>query len=89
MTTRPRRRFWLKLAAGLLFAVLAYGGAYSVLVDRVTRTGFRYPAQPILWFKPQYRGPKWMSDSVLPRFFALAHWVDRELRPHVWSQRDA
>ena len=32
MITRPRRRFWLKLAAGMLFALVAYGGSYYAAV---------------------------------------------------------
>ena len=33
MTGRPRRRFWLKVAAGLLFAIVACASVFAALWD--------------------------------------------------------
>ena len=79
MTNSPRRRFWLKLAAGLLFAVLAYGGAYAALLrplpepcgNRITPT-----------YVPSYAIP-----GPLPTFFRPAHLVDSKIRPRYWDIR--
>ena len=83
---RARRCFWLKLAAGLLFAVVAYGGIYGCIVRCKligTVTGEvngmlrceRYPAYPVIRGVPE----KWIG-----RLFAPAHWADRWLRSGRW-----
>ena len=86
MTARPRRRFWLKLAAGLLFAVVAYGGAYSAMVVAARGSVFGWsatlpPAVPVYLHLFTLYG-----DELRP-FFAPAHWVDRTLlRPEFWGE---
>ena len=92
MTTRPRRRFWLKLAAGLLFAVVAYGGAYAAMVQPAGRIVFgapgggKLPAR--LTIVPNYR---WSAISPAVKwaesFFRPVQWIDRRLRPRTWEPR--
>ena len=80
---RKRRRFWLKLAAGLLFAVVAYGGAYlSTVVPAIGYPRLR-PERPI----PHYRNRNPELQPVLRVVFAPAHWVDERVRPWIWEPR--
>ena len=82
---RTRRRFWLKLAAGLLFAVVAYGGAYYATVQPgwMIISGVTWgPA----W--PEYRlpvKPSTETEDLARKFFAPIHWIDRKLRPEFWG----
>ena len=83
MTTRPRRRFWLKLAAGLLFAVVAYGGAYAAVVKPRTI----WPGTPVApgdFLFPSYGRDYSPESRWIERFFAPAHFVDRRFRADVW-----
>ena len=77
---RPRRRFWLKLSAGLLFAVVVYAGAYALLVSaaivRSNKSGQARYDVPWTAGSWQYR--------VLHAATALARWIDRKLRPEFW-----
>lgn len=97
-----KRRFWLKLAAGLLFAIVAYGGAYSVLVKRAQ--DLKYPALYFYcgrtdsdrWYPPLYgfessftRARRCGYTQHLGTVFAPAHWVDRKLRPETWGRPTA
>lgn len=85
---RRRGRFWLKLVAAMLFAVVAYGGAYAALVRPMrviwistpieVKSGV--PAQP--YYTHLFSRS---SGTELRPFFALAHWFDRKLRPEVWE----
>ena len=92
MTDQPkRRRFWLKLAAGLLFALVAYFGAYVATVGReravIVRNGV---AMHIVGAKdhPYYHVPLWRgAHARLIPFFAPAHWIDRRLRPQRWASQ--
>ena len=77
MTSRPRRRFWLKLTAGLLFAVLAYGSAYLALVT----PGMSWGGLPRA---PAYVVPGY-GTAPLEVVFAPAHWIDRRVRPSIWK----
>ena len=83
-----RRRFWLKLAAALLFAVVAYGGAYAAMVKPAGRLVFltsrgssaRLTIVPNYRWSANSRSVKWVES-----FFRPAHWLDRRLRPGVWN----
>ena len=84
VTARLRRRFWLKLAAGLLFAVVAYGGAYAVLVVPLA------PPSAGVW--PDPSAPRFAHYDAFGRseerarvFCAPAHWIDQRLRPNFWG----
>ena len=85
MTSRPRRRFWLKLAAGLLFAVVAYGGAYLACVKPLPTplllggSGW----DPTYYVLPYY-DPR-IPLQVAGPIFAPALWVDRTLFPERWD----
>ena len=80
-----RKRSWcLKLTTGLLFAVVAYGGAYATLVvpRRYVYPDNHLPPQPWYWY------PRPLSNNLgteLQPSFAPAHWLDRKLRPEVWK----
>ena len=97
-TKRQRRRFWLKLAAGLLFGVAAYGGAYLAMVRPGNRswawgTGLSWglPATGNTARVAVYMRPAWFpGDAVTWQeradcFFAPAHWIDRSVRPRFWD----
>ena len=89
MTARPRRRFWLKLAAGLLFALVAYGGAYAALVRPVTLLPLNFAiatsdAVAGVPRVPRYALPRWQARAA-QTFFAAAHWADRKMRPEFWD----
>lgn len=82
-----RRQFWLKLAAGLLFAVGAYGGAYRACVHRQS-VWWNDPAIPDslayeIAVEPVYADGRWAGASTA--FFWPAHWADRQIRPHLWE----
>ena len=82
MTSRPRRRFWLKIAAGLLFAVVAYFGAYYAMMEpRYPAAGQRDPRHRHIFARPRYV----VNDMLIRRFFVPAHLCDRVLRPDVWG----
>lgn len=97
MSETPRRRFWLKLSAALLFALIAYGGAYLVAVRApptpvlpltTIRAGFHFDAHSLhgyhtFHFHARYKLPG--TPVIANSFFAPAHWIDRRLRPHVWT----
>ena len=95
MTTRPRRRFWLKLAAGLLFAVVAYGGAYGASVWRVpaykqldlSKIQFGDMGIRQVGFDPRY-AQRPVLNSVVRILFVPAHWLDHQLRPRCWGLPD-
>lgn len=81
---RKPRRFWLKVAAGLLFAVVAYGGAYVALVTALA------PPSAGAWPDPSApRFPRYDAFGKRERharvFFTPAHWIDRRLRPGLWG----
>ena len=82
-----RRRFWLKLAAGLLFAVVAYGGAYTVAMTPLPVT-FPTPRGEMGTFGEVMvqRWPRYPSDALAP-IFIPAHWLDRNVRPDYWKPR--
>ena len=91
MTARSRRRFWLKLSAGLLFAVVAYGGAYAVLVKPLRLKqmyGMGVYVESGVSARPLY--PHLFSSTAggeLQPVFSLAHWIDRKIRPEFWGPR--
>ena len=80
MTKRPRRGFWLKLAAGVLFAVVAYGGAYVALVEPY-RMYLDVPS--FATYAVDHTGAGTLQKA-LRRVFGPANWVDRRLRPRMW-----
>ena len=89
MTNRMRRRLWVKLAAGLLFAVVAYGVMYAaamtprrVLINGVVEDDGVFSSCPYA-VTPQFSTP--LPPRIASAFFALAHWADRRIRPHVWG----
>ena len=86
MKPPSRRRFWLKLAAGLLFAVVAYGGLYLGTVEYGRATGWTsYPLLTVTSTRvePSYRLP--LPARVSKAIFAPAHWIDRKCRPAAWG----
>ena len=81
------RKFWLKLTAGLLFAVVMYYGAYRAANPGKVYwdTGARDAAtgNMITRIEPDYPGePHW--DEV----FWLAHQLDRVLRHEYWNTNE-
>ena len=85
MTAHPRRRFWLKFAAGLLFAVVAYVGAYALSVKPIPS----WPGGPISpgdYLLPNYTGDYVLTgeDWWIERLFSPVHFIDRRLRPNLW-----
>ena len=81
---RKRCRLWLKLAAGLLFAVVAYGGAYLACMQRLRVpivVDTCWPARELVRSEPGYPRP------IVRHFFGPAHWLDRRLRPDEWNER--
>ena len=84
MRNQSRHRFWLKLAAGLLFAAVAYGGGYAVLVRP------HYPMASFIDPKTGSGGGPGVSRYTIGGEFARAlfgpaHRIDRRLRPGVWQ----
>lgn len=95
MTDRPRRRFWLKLSTGLLFAVVACGGAYVAMVEsRIITLPVASPPVPRV---QRGMGQQWIDlyawgyaaarqDQYASRaFFMPANCIDRKLRPGFWN----
>ena len=83
--TRPRR-FWLKLAAGLLFAVVAYGGTYLATMstfDIISYHGAVPVEQP-----PPFKKVAAYPHSAAELLFRPAHWIDRTIRPEFWGEAD-
>ena len=95
-TACTRRRFWLKFAASLLFALVAYGAAYFALVKPLEVAGYTttvndatgaryfYTELPTVKVLPGYTRST-MATRWLHRVFLPAHWLDRRLRVHVWK----
>ena len=84
---RTRRRFRLKLAAGLLVAIVAYAAAYLAMtplpgehgtydqfIFHDTGDGFAE-----CWIVPPY------PNRLLLHFFWIAYAVDQYLRPDIWN----
>ena len=79
-----RRRFWLKVAAGLLFAPVAYFGTYLTLRTPVQApwTGRTMDGEPL---KIMLRVPQYPGGAVIREFFRPAYWVDQKIRPEYWK----
>lgn len=73
---------WL-IAVVLLVLFSAYMGAYYWAVEPLGYGNLspfyslRMTNSPYLYLQT--------SDSVVGRFFASAHYLDRRIRPHVWE----
>ena len=85
---RPRRRFWLKLVAGLLFAVVAYGAAYAATVNSFLVTLYRQTGEPFTMPAPGYKVPGgFIAQRHLEKIFLPAHRVDVFLiRREYWRE---
>ena len=84
MTPRPRRRFWLKLAAGLLFAVVAYGGAY-LGTSRPLIGNWRESQVDYVVHSPHFVLPgDAISSDTLETFFWPAYCIDYWIRGEYW-----
>ena len=91
-----RRRFALKLAAGLLFAVMAYGGAYLLCVRTPTAndpgTGIEGTIQNgeiMIWVTPVYPFAEGLSfewQVATLMFFDPANAIDCVIRRDLWKQ---
>ena len=84
--SRWKRRFWLKLAAGLLFAVVAYGGVYALTVRPSVLSWAGAPGLDggHVSLTPDYSLP--IPRHVARAFFTPAHRIDRRLRPSRWTR---
>ena len=91
MTARkPKRRIWLKLAAGLLFAVVSYGAAYYAAVvprgvfwiGNTAGAGREIVGSEIVAEYPVTASP--IVNQRLGSFFLPANQVDRMLRAETW-----
>lgn len=86
MTDHTRRRFWLKIAAGLLLAPLIYGGAYFAVLRHAE---FDVPlpdgTTKRLGYLPAYRVPGGViSEKTLAPLFWPALSLDYAIRPRHW-----
>lgn len=68
MTTRTKRLLWLKFAAGLLFAVVTYGGAYNAMGTHVVT--FAHEAG---YLTAHHRS---FSSETLAAFFVPMAWIE-------------
>jgi len=69
------------IAIGFLVVSSLYGGAYDATI------------QPVGWGRMGMWHTYMIGGYYLPwgaqRFFAPAHWIDRQLRPDKWADSDA
>ena len=79
---RPGTRVRPRLAAGLLYAVAMYGGAYVLAASPSPLLASAFRNWP---FARRVRYDVLLVPATLVgAFFSPAHWVDRRLRPELW-----
>lgn len=83
---KPSSNPWIGV---VVLAVLfgGYVGAYYVTVEpyvhsRVAGTVIRLPTYSIPGSSERWQ---WSVDTLLDVVFAPMHWLDRRIRPHVWT----
>ena len=79
---KSARARWAKWTLSVVIAMLpvTYGAAY---LHMVTPKGFiAYSGGP-QWIEPRYSNDEF--ENRWQRFFRIANWIDRQIRPDVWA----